>query len=186
MVSFWYLVGSNCFYFAILKNIRRQILPDSANTLLKTNCPKRPASKGVGGRPETQRHPKSTKWRQQTLILLVWRSPRSRRVKRLNTEIRLVDWTFVLFMFFVVVRSLILVVQLLQFSSRGFAPNTSRNTKRIGLSKSSGRRNGIQNRPCGAKMSILLRNLCVFYGGLKPDRCVYAFWLPFCALCAPF
>ena len=41
------------------------------------------------------------------------------------------------------------------------APHTSRNTKRIGISKSSGHQNGTQNRPSGAKSIQFLRRRSV-------------------------
>ena len=71
-------------------------------------------------------------------------------------------------MFSVVLHSPILAVQWLKFknvSSFAVAPNTSRNTRRIGPSKFSGRQNGTLNRPSGAQMAplfILIRApLCV-------------------------
>ena len=65
-----------------------------------------------------------------------------------------VDWTFVLFVSFVVLHFLILAVQLwrnrivLVFA---VAPNTSRSTKRIGPSKSSVGQTGIPNRQKSSK-----------------------------------
>ena len=57
-------------------------------------------------------HPKSTKWHQKARTFHPGRSPFLRSRKRQNIENRAVDWTFVLFMFFVILHSPILAVQL--------------------------------------------------------------------------
>ena len=99
-----------------------------------------------------------------------------------------VDCTFVLLMFLTVLHSQTLAVELLKntcsFMFFAVAPHTSRNTKQIGPSKSAKMAHIIDQ--VGFKMSTFLRNLRVFYGGLKPDRVVDAFWLPFGSVLAPF